>query len=58
MVYARLMHKMNTSKDSDNRDNNNNKIIIIITLIIIITIIVVIVATGWHDQSESSISNT
>ena len=24
MVCARLMHKKNTSKDCDNRDNNNN----------------------------------
>ena len=24
MVCARLLHKKNTSKDSDNRDNNNN----------------------------------
>ena len=24
MVWARLMHKKNTSKDCDNRDNNDN----------------------------------
>ena len=28
MVCARLMHKKNTSKDCDNRDNNNNNNII------------------------------
>ena len=27
MVCARLMHKKNTSKDCDNRDNNNNRIL-------------------------------
>ena len=26
MVCARLMHKKNTSKDCDKRDNNNNNI--------------------------------
>ena len=51
MVCARPMHKRNTSKDCDRRDNNNNNNEIII-IIIIITMI------KCEDLSLRMISNS